>query len=410
MTILEELSKKKIALVGLGTNNQKLADFLHKHGIQFEVIDHWEQPEDLVGKFDKFDIIFRTPSLPYLSAAVQNAKLAGIEVSSQTKLFFALCPAKIIAITGTKGKGTTSSLVAKILEAAGKKVWLAGNIGRDPFEFIEEIQPDDLVVLELSSFQLQDLEASPHIAVVLSITPDHLNHHRDFEEYIRAKSNILAYQKESDFAILHTTLPDWFQGLGKAVKVYIDPKTVTDYKRKLLGEHNLENIAAASSVAKILHIPEDTIKKIVANFEPLPHRLQVIAEKNGVTYVDDSISTNTESTVAAIKAFPNPIIAILGGSSKGLDYSTLGRAIGEENHVKAIILLGEEAQKIRENLQNFSGQVFMGAKNMAEVFDQLKPIASQGDVVLLSPAAASFDMFKDYKDRGEQFAAEVSKL
>jgi UDP-N-acetylmuramoylalanine--D-glutamate ligase len=410
MSILAELARKKIAIVGLGTNNQKLADFLHSQGIKFEVIENWKQPDDLIEKLEGFEVIFRTPSLPYLSSAIQQAKTSGIVVSSQTKLFFSLCPCPIIGVTGTKGKGTTSSLIAKILEAAGKKVWLAGNIGRDPFEFLPELKPDDFVVLELSSFQLQDLEYSPHIAVVLSITPDHLNHHLDFEEYIRAKSNIIAHQTEQDFAVLHTSLPTWFQGLGKAVKVYIDPRRVSGYERKLLGDHNLENIAAASSVAKILHISEDIIQSTVAAFEPLPHRLQVIGEKNGITYVDDSISTNVESTVAAIKSFSNPVIVIVGGSSKGLDYTSLGQEIKQASNVKAVIVIGEESGKITSSLEGSEKKVFTGAKNMSEIFDQIKSVAVSGDTVLLSPAAASFDMFRDYKDRGEQFASGVAKL
>src|SRR6185503_10326551 len=156
--MLDNLRGKKIAVVGLGTNNRHLADFLTQQGIEFEIIDGWKDKDDLIGKLDRFEIIFRTPGLPYLSKAVQQAKASGVTVSSQTKLFFELCPSPIIGVTGTKGKGTTSSLITKILETAGKKVWLGGNIGTDPFEFINQIKPTDFVVLELSSFQLQDLD------------------------------------------------------------------------------------------------------------------------------------------------------------------------------------------------------------------------------------------------------------
>jgi UDP-N-acetylmuramoylalanine--D-glutamate ligase len=407
--MFKELHSKKVAIVGLGANNEKLADFFREQGINFELIKDWKSQDELVEKLDKFDVIFRTPGLPFLSAAIQRAGSAGVEISSQTKLFFELCPCPIIGVTGTKGKGTTSSLIAKILEAGGKKTWLAGNIGRDPFEFISQIKPEDFVVLELSSFQLQDLDRSPHIAVVLSITPDHLNHHLDFEEYIKAKSNIIAHQSEKDFAVLHSTLPVWFQSLGNARKVHIDPKVVADYKRKLLGEHNLENIAAASSVGKILQIPEDTIIKAVEEFEPLPHRLQVVAEKNGIIFVDDSISTNEESTIAAIHTFKKPVILILGGSTKGLDYITLGETAKSAENLKALIVIGEETPKILNILNAFPGTILSGAKNMQEIFSQIKTVAQSGDVVLLSPAAASFDMFKDYKDRGDQFKSEAEK-
>ncbi len=211
---LLDLTDKKIAIVGYGTNNQKLADFFTQNEIKFDLIKDWKYEKELTKQLTQFQIIFRTPGLPYLSEPIQAALLAGVEISSQTRLFFELCPAPIIGITGTKGKGTTTLLVAEILAKGDRKVWVAGNIGQDPFEFISQIHPEDLVVLELSSFQLQDLEKSPHVAVVLSITPDHLNHHKDFEEYITAKSNIIRFQKIGDHAILHKTLPEWFLKLG----------------------------------------------------------------------------------------------------------------------------------------------------------------------------------------------------
>jgi UDP-N-acetylmuramoylalanine--D-glutamate ligase len=408
--MIDRLKDKKIAIVGLGKNNQKLADFFKLKGINFEVVDNWKNPDELVGKLDSFDMIFRSPGLPYLSKAIVQAKEAGVEISSQTKLFFENCPCQIIGVTGTKGKGTTSSLITKILEAAGKKVWLAGNIGTDPFEFIDKIQKDDLVVLELSSFQLQDMEVSPHIAVVLSITPDHLNHHENFDEYIKAKSNIVAHQSKNDFAIVHSSLPDWFIKLGDAKKIFMDPGSVKSFNMKLLGEHNFENVAAAFEVAKILEISESITKKAVAEFEPLPHRLQIVAEKNGITFVDDSISTNEESTIAAIRTFKSPVIAIIGGSSKGLDYKNLVDAIKSANNLKAVVVIGEVAPVILNSIQGFTGEILTGAKNMSEIFDQIKTVAKSGDVVLLSPAAASFDMFKDYKDRGDQFIAAANSL
>jgi len=213
--MLEILQGKKIAILGLGINNRKLADFFSKNGIQFEVLE-WKSPDDL--QLESFDIVFRSPGLPYFSSAIQKAKATGVIISSQTKLFFELCPCPIIGVTGTKGKGTTASLIAKILAAGGKKVWLGGNIGTDPFEFLEQIKPNDWVVLELSSFQLQDLTQSPHIAVVLSITADHLDHHQSVEEYVKAKSAIVAFQQEGDIAILHPKLPEWFGQLGKGKK------------------------------------------------------------------------------------------------------------------------------------------------------------------------------------------------
>ncbi len=252
--MLENLQGKRIAVVGLGVNNKKLAEYLTINNVAYDVIDGWKDPDELIGRLDHYNLIFRTPGLPLLSNAVQEAQKKGVEISSQTKLFFQLCPATIIGVTGTKGKGTTSSLIAKILETAGKKVWLGGNIGRDPFEFLDSVKFNDYVVLELSSFQLQDLHLSPHIAIVLNITSDHLNHHQSVEEYITAKSSIIAFQSEKDFAILHENLPKWFKDLGGSRKIFFEGKDVADYPTKLLVPHNLENISAAAACAKLLGI------------------------------------------------------------------------------------------------------------------------------------------------------------
>ncbi|MBX4187093.1 MAG: UDP-N-acetylmuramoyl-L-alanine--D-glutamate ligase [Candidatus Doudnabacteria bacterium] len=408
--MLEQLRNKKIAIVGLGKNNQKLAEFLSGKNIKYEIVDGWKSPNELVGKLDSFDIIFRSPGLPYLSAAVQQAKRAGVQILSQTKLFFQLCPAPIVGVTGTKGKGTTSSLIAKILETAGRRTWLAGNIGRDPFEFVEKLSASDIVVLELSSFQLQDLGQSPHIAVVLSITPDHLNHHHDFEEYIHAKAQILSHQKPTDFAVLHPNLPDWFKNQGQAEKIVIEPGKVAQLKRKLLGEHNLDNIAAAKAVAEILKIDPKVVEKVVAEFEPLPHRLSVLKTVKGITYIDDGFSTNIEPTIAAINAVTTPVILIIGGSEKGLDFTALGKKIVSADKVKGLVVIGEVTGKILKVVEGFKGKVLTGAENMTKILEQAQSLAAAGDTILFSPATASFGLFKDEFDRAEQFVNAADKL
>ncbi|MBX4191363.1 MAG: UDP-N-acetylmuramoyl-L-alanine--D-glutamate ligase [Candidatus Doudnabacteria bacterium] len=408
--MLDTLRGKKIAVVGLGKNNQQLAEFLKKQSIVFDVIDNWNNADELIGRLDLYEIIFRSPGLPYLSKAIQQAKEKGVVITSQTKLFFEVCPCKIIGVTGTKGKGTTSSLIAKILETAGKKVWLAGNIGKDPFEFYEQIKADDLVVLELSSFQLQDLEKSPHIAVVLSITPDHLNHHKDFDEYIKAKSNIIAHQSENDYAVLHGTLPNWFVDLGKAKKTTIDTSLVSSFERKLLGDHNLDNIAAALEVGKILGIDELSIKKAVAQFEPLPHRLSILKNVSDITYVDDGYSTNINPTIAAIDAIKSNIVLIIGGYDKGLDFTPLGEAIRQNNKIRGVVVIGQVTDKILKSLEGCKGTVATGAKNMSEILSMANKIAQKGDSVLFSPATSSFDQFKNETDRAEQFVNAVNNL
>jgi UDP-N-acetylmuramoylalanine--D-glutamate ligase len=413
--MLEDLNGKKIAIVGMGINNQKLGEYLGKHGIKFEIIENWGKNSDLVGKLDSHDIIFRTPGLPYLSPAIQQAKRNGVEISSQTKLFFELCPAKIIGITGTKGKGTTATLIAKILEAGDYKVWLGGNIGVDPFEFLDFVHESDMVVLELSSFQLQDLGRSPHIAVVLNITADHLDDsgnyekssHATLEEYLDAKLQIIAHQNESDFAVISHDLPEKVKNIGKGQKIIFKPSFVSDFEYQLIGKHFLENIAAAAAVGKILNIPEEKIRQVVAEFKGLPHRMQKIGEKDGITYINDSLGTNEDTAIAAIKAIKTPLVVIMGGSSKGLDYKNLGEVVKNQPNIKAVVIVGEVAPKILEQIQGFSGKILSDAKNMKEILKQARSVAEPGDTILLAPAAASFDMFKGYADRGNQFAEEA---
>ncbi|MGE5298336.1 MAG: UDP-N-acetylmuramoyl-L-alanine--D-glutamate ligase [Acidobacteriaceae bacterium] len=412
--MLDTLSDKKIAILGMGINNKYLADFLTRQGINYDVIDQWKDLKEVEPLLRQYQIVFRTPGVPYLSPLIQNTIKAGVEIYSQTKLFFDICPCPIIGVTGTKGKGTTSSLIFKILQKAGKKAWLAGNIGQDPFEFLEMIVPDDFVVLELSSFQLQDLHKSPHIAVVLNITSDHVNPKLDMrthysqKEYVEAKSAIVKFQGPQDTAILHPDLPDWFKQLGEAKKLLIDPQSAERYETKLLGRHNLENIAAATEVGRILEVGDNEIAAAVSEFDPLPHRLQLVGTKNDITYVDDSISTNIDSTIAAIKSFPQYIVLIAGGYDKGHDYGLLADVIIESKNVIGVVAVGQVADRIEKALKGFQGQVLTGAKNMKEMVEQARSIAQPGDIILLSPAAASFDMFKDAKDRGAQFIAEAN--
>lgn len=407
---MENLRGKKIAILGMGANNKHLAEYLKKFGIPFDVFENWKSHDELLGKLTGYDMLFRTPGLPYFSKPIQEAVQAGVEVSSQTKLFFELCPAKIVGVTGTKGKGTTSSLITAILTAAGHKVWLGGNIGKDPFEFLSQVLATDIVVMELSSFQLQDLNHSPHVAVVLNITPDHLNHHSNFEEYIDAKTSILKYQKETDFAIIHPSLPDLFQGLGLAQKTAIDPQAVVAWERKLLGEHNLDNIAAAAQAARILAVPDDVIKSAIASFEALPHRLKVIREYQGITIIDDGFSTNIDPAIAAIEAIRQPIVLIVGGHDKGLDFASLGEKIKTAGNVKAVVVVGQVTEKIQTAMSGYTGQVMTGAKDMQEIISQATSLAAPGDAILFSPATSSFDMFKNEYDRAEQFVSGVEAL
>ncbi len=437
-------------ILGLGVNHRQLAGFFKRKSVAFEVIDNWQKPTELQGKLEGFEVVFRTPGLPYNSPAIQQALAKGTKIYSQTKLFFDLCPAKIIGVTGTKGKGTTATLIYRILDAAlrpsasggrdqDSKVYLAGNIGKDPFEFLDELKPADLVVLELSSFQLQDLHKSPHVAVVLKITPEHLDHHQSLEEYIGAKKPIVKYQNEQDFAILNydNEVTSNFAELTKAKIIWnsVDQevklgcfrrgeKVVLNWQNqdieiidtsevKLLGRFNLENITAAIAASAAVGVADkELIRKAVSEFRGLPHRLEFVREVKGVKFYNDSFSTTPETAIAAISAFSSPLILIVGGSDKNADYADLARAIADSK-IKALIPIGTTGPKVANFARKagFAGRIIaVKPSSMETIVLEANSIAESGDVVLLSPASASFDMFKNYKHRGEMFKKFVTRL
>ena len=394
------------------------------------------------------DLVVRTASLP-----PRNIKTSG-KIWSATNEFFDKCPAPIIGVTGTKGKGTTCSLIASILQQAGQMVHLVGNIGVPALDVLPKIKKTDIVVYELSSFQLWDLKKSPHIAVVLMIEPDHLNVHTDFADYLNAKKNIRCHQYLGDVCLYHPTnkysrevaaMP--FDGLldrqGHAMceccgddaldfaQRYAIPDDDQVYVRdgyfcvqnrqicstshlRLSGAHNLENACAAMSAVTELPITvtDEQYAAGLESFTGLPHRLKFVAEKNGVKYYDDSISTTPGSAIAALKAFTEPKILILGGSDKGADYAELAQEIARQQ-MRAVIVNGANASEIIEILHKNEVScrvVHLEMAVMPTVVETAENQAQSGDVVILSPAAASFDMFKSYNDRGEQFVAAVEKL
>jgi len=375
-------------------------------------------------KLNGFDLVIRSPGL-----APDHITTDG-KIWSVTNEFFATCPADIIGITGSKGKGTTASLIASILQAAGRKVWLVGNIGVAALDVLSQIQPDDIVVYELSSFQLWDIERSPHTAVVLFIEPEHLDVHASMEEYVAAKANITKFQAAGDILVYNQENP-YARSIGEA-----SPATTVGYpgeqtahirdghfyngEQKLCsvevlqlpGAHNQSNaIAAIDAVWKYVQSPA-SIEAGLQGFTGLPHRLAFVRDVNGVSYYDDSIATTPASTVAAIASFAQPKIVIVGGADKGGDYTTLATAIAESDSVKAVISIGANGQRITSLLTDKDqGLVHrVDAKDIVEIVRVAATHAEPGDVVILSPAAASFDMFKNYADRGEQFVAAVKNL
>lgn len=428
---------KKIAILGLGAEGQDLLTWLKKNSrnCQITVFDQDQNKGKEYKNKDlsQFDFIFRSPGFYRLSPMLISAEKNGPIITSVTKLFFQLCPCPIIGVTGTKGKGTTATLITQILKNSGKTVYLAGNIGKPMLSLLPKLKKADYVCLELSSFQLQDLKQSPHLAVVLNITSEHLDFHQSVDEYRQAKLNLINFQSPADKAILNFDY-SFTHNLKTKAKVYYFSRRQTvngayvlnrkiylnlnskpifigsTSKLQLRGEHNWENITASITAASLAGASISSIKKTVFKFKGLEHRLELVRELKQVKYYNDSFSTTPETAIAAIKAFSEPIILILGGSYKGSDYTALGKTIGNCHNLKAIILIGKMGPIIRQSILKTNAKIIKGDKTFPQIINQAFKLTSPGDVVLLSPACASFDMFENYKERGNQFKAYVKKL
>jgi len=430
-----QLKNKKVAVIGEGIEGKSSAEFLKKHGAEVEIRDKNLGP-DYLDNLEKFDYVVRSPGIKLSDL---EGKVSKEKITSQTKLFFDLTPTKnIIGITGTKGKGTTSTLIYNMLKAAGYDAYLGGNIGTAPLEFIESLTSESWVVLEMSSFQLQDLDKSPHIAVMLMITSEHMDYHKTLEEYVDAKRNILSHQSAEDIAIVNRDYPPSNESdiltegkvyyvsrereveegcfaLGNQIilRVKGNDLPVIDTRELLLrGDHNHENACAASLAAYLAGVRVSAITEILRTFSGLEHRLELVSIIDKVEYYNDSFSTTPETAIAAIKSFKNPEILILGGSSKNSDFAELGQVIGEAENIKAIIGIGVEWARIKEQIKNVRPETLIieGADSMEKIVLAASKLAVPGDVVLLSPACASFGMFQNYKDRGNQFKHEVEGL
>ena len=397
----------KIAILGWGVDTQDVEPYLRAQGHEIDILDEKEKP---FGDLSKYDMIVRSQGVYRYRKELKELT----NVTSKVKIFFDVCPGKIIGVTGTKGKGTTATLIYEIIKKslpAGRQVFLGGNIGKGVFEDLGKMDKDSWIVLELSSFQLIDLHKSPHIAVVLMTTSEHADWHADPDEYIEAKSQISKWQMANDFVVYNKDYPNsvkiGLQGQGQKIAVSGGDFVGTT---RLRGQHNKENIAAAVAVAKIVNIQSSIINETVANFKGLEHRLEEVATVNGVTYFEDSFSTTPETTIAAIKSFTEPLILIAGGSDKGSDFTELGKVISESPNIKAVILIGLMAERIEKAIVNRDIKIIKDIKDMKDIVFTASRLATTGDVVLLSPACASFDMFKNYKDRGNQFKEQVLLL
>lgn len=347
-------------------------------------------------------------------------------------IFFENCKSKnIIGVTGTKGKGTTSTLIYKMLEAGGKKVYLGGNIGNSVLDFVKEVEAEEWVVLELSNFQLHNFNYSPHIAICLMVVPEHLDWHKDMDEYTEAKGNMFRYQTANDIAIFfpENEYSVKIAGLSAGTKIpyykkpgaYVRPdgmivvgenetEVINKNEVKLLGEHNLQNICAALTAIYEAVGSIDKAQTVLSSFSGLEHRLELVRSLDGVKYYDDSFGTTPETAIVAINAFSEPKILILGGSDKGIPFDDLADVVAK-NNVRHVITIGEVGPNIEKLLKsrNFTN-ITTGLTTMPEIVASARKAAQPGDVVLLSTGSASFGLFHDYKDRGNQFKAAVQAL
>ncbi len=454
----EYIKFRKVAIIGMGVSNLPLLDYMYQKKAFVTIFDEKESTmmakeimdkitnynfnyhfgKDCLKKLEGFDLIFRSPScLPTKLELKQEADRGAI-ITTEIEMLMEMCPCRIVGITGSDGKTTTTSLINSILKKSGYHTFLGGNIGIPIFTQLEEMTPEDIVVLELSSFQLMGMKVSPDIAVITNITPNHLNIHKDYEEYIEAKKNIFRHQKENGILILNydneITRNCEKEAIGKVIffshkeklenGFIIDGNTIKECEdsiRKhiltkediiLRGTHNLENIATAIAATKTLVTIEEATDAI-KEFTPVEHRIELIREIQQVKWYNDSASSSPSRTLSGLHAFEEDIILIAGGYDKNLDYKLLAAPIVKK--VKALLLIGQTSGKIfdvvKEELekQNKQLDIYM-CENLEQTVTLAKKLAKPGNVVLFSPASASFDMFKNFADRGNQFKSFVHSI
>jgi len=424
----------KIAMLGYGIEGKSVVLYFLQHGVVKNNITVLDQksveglPEGVEGKIVKefadvdlsdYDMVFRTPTvLP------EKIRTSRDNVTSVSEYFFEKCPVKIFGVTATKGKGTMSTILATILGANGRKVWLVGNIGVSALDILDEIGPNDLVVYELGVSQARDMKVSPQVAVVGTIAADHLDLLGTFEKYIDAKKNIARYQKPEDTVVFYgknkysreiaETSPaknhiEFPSDSGAHVEdgwfCYGAEKICEVSELKLPGWHNIENALAAISAAWG-YVTVEEIKKGISEMRGLPHRIELVRELEGVRYYDDNFSSATPATEVAVKAFDGPVILIGGGFDRGLDYKEFTEYLKKQENLKKVLLIGQIKDRLADGLGGLSEQF----ETLEDAVMRAKELAVEGDVVLMSPGAASFDMFKNFEDRGEQFQRIVRVL
>ena len=446
--IIQEFTGKKVLILGFGREGRSTYNFIKKNNIDCtigiadinEITDKEVLDENVelhtgpnyLEAMNKYDVIMKTPGQSF-----KNVDLTKIrdKITSQTELFLKYGKDKIIGITGTKGKSTTASLIYAMLKEK-YNVLLVGNIGLPAFEEMDEYNNIDYFVYELSSHQLQFVDCSPHIAVLLNMYEDHLDHYKSYEEYKESKRNIYKYQNEKDYYIFNDKEKDVLNGKRELVQqcigvgndvtnntlsccysqnsvwlnIHGDFMTIAElHNENIQGEHNWYNIAVASAVAKILNVDNKGLQKAVREFKPLAHRLENIGVYNGVTYIDDSIATIPEAVISAVQSIPNINTVIIGGMDRGINYTSLIEFLSQDK-VKNIILMYESGKKIYEELikKQLNCNIIY-TEDLEKAVQSAIKVTEKGTICLMSPAAASYGVFKNFEERGDKFKEYVIK-
>ena len=444
------LKDKKIVVLGLGVSNRPLAQLLLSYGCNVTGCDRTprEKLDAQVLELEKAgcklqlgdgyldnlsaDLVFRTPGMHPMNPALQALREQGAEITSEMEVFFELCPCKIIAVTGSDGKTTTTTLIAEMLKAAGKTVWLGGNIGTPLLPVCNRMKETDFAVVELSSFQLMDMRRSAHVAVVTNLAPNHLDVHKDMDEYVEAKKNIFKFQTAADTLILNAdnAITAAFTGKGKVryfarqsktengiclvgEQLFRDGELVLNASDILLpGVHNIENYMAAILAVEGL-VEDDVIARVAKTFGGVEHRIELVRVKDGVRFYNDSIASSPSRTIAGLRSFPEKVLLIAGGYDKHIPYDVLGPEVCR--HVKKLFVNGATGDQIREAVEQSAEYTpgnpeIISCADFTDAVYKAAAAAESGDVVLMSPASAAFDQFKNFMERGTYFKKLISEL
>lgn len=444
----EFIKGKKVAVVGVGISNRPLIKKLVEYGAKVTAFDKKENIEnkeelealgvnfilgsDYLEKLEDFEVIFRTPSLLPTNKYLIKAKEKGAYITSEIREFVKYCKGKIFGVTGSDGKTTTTTLIYEMLKKQGYNVYIGGNIGIPLFDKIEEIKEEDYVVLELSSFQLMDFDVSPMVSVITNLSPNHLDYHKDMEEYVRAKENIFLHQNKDGITILNKdnnitfNMKDKVKGIlrffsmkeeafsyYKDGKLYVNNQLVCKKDEvKILGMHNVENLLAAFS-AVYGFVSVENMRYVALNFSGVEHRIEFVKEINGIRFYNDSIASSPTRTIAGLKCFDKKVILIAGGYDKNIPFEPLAQE--GIDRIKTLVLLGMTKEKIKRAFLEVCSKTgkeieIIEAVDLEDAVKKAYKRAETGDIVILSPACASFDMFKNFEERGRKFKEIVLNL